>query len=74
MASDGKIYLASEDGDVFVVKAGPKYELLATNGVGEVMMATPAISDGLVIVRGLKHVFAFGEPAPAKGKVAKARK
>ncbi|MEA2205767.1 MAG: hypothetical protein QOE77_2543 [Blastocatellia bacterium] len=69
VASDGKIYLSSEDGDVFVVKAGAKYELLATNNVGEVMMATPAISDGLLIVRGHNHVFAFGEPA--KGKVAK---
>ena len=66
VASDGKIYLSSEDGEVFVVKAGPKHELLATNNVGEVMMATPAISDGLVIVRGINHVFAFGEPAPAK--------
>ena len=67
VASDGKIYLSSEDGDVFVVKAGAKHELLATNAVGEVMMATPAISDGLVIVRGINHVFAFGEPAaPAK--------
>ena len=64
VASDGKIYLSSEDGDVFVVKAGPKYELLATNPVGEVMIATPAISDGLVIVRGIHHVFAFGEFAP----------
>ena len=68
VASDGKLYLSSEDGDVFVVKTGPKYELLATNPVGEVMMATPAISDGLVIVRGLKHVFAFGEPAAPKSK------
>lgn len=71
VASDGKIYLSSEDGDIFVVKAGPKYELLATNPVGEVMMATPAISGGLVIVRGLKHVFAFGPAAPATAKVAK---
>jgi outer membrane protein assembly factor BamB len=70
VASDGKIYLASEDGDIFVVKTGPKYELLATNGVGEVMMATPAISDGLLIVRGINHLFAFGEPAAAK-KIAK---
>ena len=66
VASDGKLYLSSEDGDVFVVKAGAKYELLATNPVGEVMMATPAISDGLVIVRALKHVFAFGDSATAK--------
>lgn len=60
VASDGKIYFSSEDGDVFVVKAGPKYELLAKNSVGEVMMATPAISDGLVIVRTVSHLFAFG--------------
>lgn len=69
IASDGKIYLSSEDGDIFVVKAGPKYELLATNPVGEVMMATPAISEGLIIVRGVNHVFAFGE-APAKANAA----
>jgi outer membrane protein assembly factor BamB len=60
VASDGKIYMFSEDGDVFVVKSGPKYELLSKNPVGEVMMASPAISDGLIIVRGIKHVFAFG--------------
>ncbi len=71
VASDGKIYLSSEDGEVFVVKAGPKYELLATNPVGQVMMATPAISDGLVIVRGVSHLFAFGETPDAKAKSTK---
>jgi outer membrane protein assembly factor BamB len=68
VAADGKIYLSSEDGEVFVVKAGPKYELLATNRVGEVMMATPAISDGLVIIRAHNHVFAFGDGTTAKNK------
>jgi hypothetical protein len=58
VAGDGKLYVASEDGDVFVMKAGPKPELLATNPMGEVLMATPALSDGLVIIRGLKHLFA----------------
>jgi outer membrane protein assembly factor BamB len=72
VASDGKIYLSSEDGDVFVVKAGPKYELLATNPVGEVMMATPAINSGKVIVRGVNHLFAFGESS-ATTKTAKIR-
>ena len=71
VASDGKIYLASEDGDVFVVKAGPKYELLAKNPVGEVMMATPAISDGLVIVRTISHLFAFGETPVLNNKSGK---
>lgn len=61
VASDGKIYMASEDGDVFVVKAGPKYELLSKNPVGEVMMATPAISDGVVIVRTVSHLYAFAD-------------
>ncbi|OLD22136.1 MAG: hypothetical protein AUJ01_00940 [Acidobacteria bacterium 13_1_40CM_3_65_5] len=59
VAGDGKIYLTSEDGDVFVVKAGPKYELLATNHMGQVVMATPAISDGILIIRGLKDLFAI---------------
>ena len=59
VAGDGKIYLTSEDGDVFVVKAGPKYELLATNHMGQVVMATPAISDGILIVRGLKDLVAI---------------
>lgn len=63
VAADGKIYATSEDGDVFVVKAGPVYELLAKNPVGEVLMATPAISDGLLIFRGLKHVIAIKGPA-----------
>ena len=66
VAADGKIYLSSEDGDVFVVKAGPTYELLATNSIGEVVMATPAISDGVIIIRGLKDVFAIGQPTATK--------
>jgi outer membrane protein assembly factor BamB len=60
VAADGKLYLASEDGDMFVVKAGPKFELLAKNPMGQVIMATPAISNGVIIVRGLKDVFAVG--------------
>lgn len=59
VAADGRLYLASEDGEVHVVKAGESYELLATNVVGEMVMATPALADGMLIVRGLKHVFAF---------------
>ncbi|MET0556079.1 MAG: PQQ-binding-like beta-propeller repeat protein [Vicinamibacteria bacterium] len=60
VAADGKIYLTGEDGDVFVVKAGRKPEWLATNPMGEVLMATPAISDGVLYVRGMSHLFAIG--------------
>jgi outer membrane protein assembly factor BamB len=57
--ADGKLYFPSEDGDIFVVKAGAKYELLATNPMGEVLMATPAISNGTIFVRGEHSVFAI---------------
>src|SRR5207247_5621091 len=43
VAADGKLYLSSEDGDVYVIRTGPKYEQLAKNTVGEVVIATPAI-------------------------------
>jgi outer membrane protein assembly factor BamB len=59
VAGDGKVYLPSEDGDIYVVKAGNTYELLTQNSVGEVVMASPAISDGILIVRGMQHVFAI---------------
>lgn len=60
VASDGKIYLPSEDGDMFVVKAGPKFELLGTNRIGQALMATPAISGGMLFVRAERDLFAIG--------------
>jgi outer membrane protein assembly factor BamB len=61
VAADGKLYLSGEDGDVFVVKAGPQFELLATNPMGELLMATPAISSGMLFVRAQHHLFAIGQ-------------
>ncbi len=58
IAGDGRIYLTSEDGDIFVVRAGPEYELLATNRMGEVCLATPAISEGQLFIRTTGHLFA----------------
>ena len=68
VAADGKVYLASEDGDVFVLRAGAAYELLATNPMGEPLMATPAISDGMLIIRSQGHVYAIGERTAAVKK------
>jgi len=45
---------------MFVVKAGPKFEVLANNSLGEPLMATPAISDGKMFVRSQQHLFAIG--------------
>ena len=60
VASDGKIYLPSEDGDIFMVKAGPQFELLGANHMGQLLMATPAISDGMMFVRTEHDLFAIG--------------
>jgi outer membrane protein assembly factor BamB len=51
ISAGGRIYLASEDGDVFVVRAGRTFELLATNRMGEVTMATPAVAGDTLLVR-----------------------
>lgn len=61
VAADGKIYFTSEKGNVYVVKAGTEYELLATNPLGEICMATPAISKGMMIFRTQAHVMAVGK-------------
>jgi len=63
VAADGKLYLPSEDGDVLVVKAGPSFALLGRNPMGQPLMATPAISGRLLLVRGERDLFAIGSPA-----------
>lgn len=60
VAFDGKILLTSEDGDTFVVKAGPKHEIIATNSVGEPVYASPAVADGKIFIRAEKNLYAIG--------------
>jgi outer membrane protein assembly factor BamB len=57
IAFEGKILLTSEDGDTFVIKAGPKHEILATNSVGEPVYASPAVADGKIFIRGEKNIY-----------------
>lgn len=61
VAGNGHLYFASEDGEVHVVKAGPQYKLIASNPMNEAMMATPAIADNMLIIRGQHHVFGVAE-------------
>jgi outer membrane protein assembly factor BamB len=63
VAAAGRVYLASEDGDLFVVRAGRTYELLATNRLGEITMATPAIAGPTLIVRTRTGLIAFRDSA-----------
>jgi len=59
IVSDGRIYLVSEDGAVFVVRAGREFQSLARNDMGEPLMASPAVSEGTLFVRGARHLFAI---------------
>ena len=59
VAADGKLYFTSEEGDVIVVRAGPEYVELARNELGEIHMATPAISEGVLYFRTRGHLVAI---------------
>jgi outer membrane protein assembly factor BamB len=61
VSASGKLYYSSEDGDVYVLKAGPKFEVLAVNSLGETCMATPAISEGALYFRTREHLVAIAE-------------
>ena len=58
VASNGHIYYTSEEGDVYVLKAGATFEQVAVNPLGEVAMATPAISEGVMFFRTRNHLVA----------------
>jgi outer membrane protein assembly factor BamB len=60
IAGDGRVYIPSEDGDVYVIEAGPEYKVLAVNPMNDVVMATPAIAPGMLIVRTQRFVYGVG--------------
>ena len=57
VAFGGKILVTSEDGNTFVIKAGPAFEVLATNSVDEPVWASLALARGMVFIRGERHLF-----------------
>jgi outer membrane protein assembly factor BamB len=61
VANDGKIYIAGEDGQVIVVKAGPTFERIATNDMGASVLASPAISDAKLLIRTASQLVAIGK-------------
>jgi hypothetical protein len=60
VGADGRLYFAGEDGDVRVVKAGPRYQLLADNKMKDPCMATPAISNGMIFIRTQHWLYGIG--------------
>jgi outer membrane protein assembly factor BamB len=60
VAGDGKVFIASHNGVVAVLKAGGEQELLAANALDEEIFATPAIVDGHLYVRTVAALYCFG--------------
>jgi outer membrane protein assembly factor BamB len=61
IAGDGKVYMTSETGETFVLRAGRKPEVLATNDIGERLIASPAIAGGRIFLRSDGTLFAIGK-------------
>jgi outer membrane protein assembly factor BamB len=62
VAAGERIYFTAEDGRVHVIKAGPEFESLAENDLGESCLSTPALSGGTIFFRTRGHLIAIGEP------------
>ena len=57
VAYEDNLLLSSEDGDVFVIKAGPKHDAVRTNSLDEPIYASPAIASGAIFIRTAKHLY-----------------
>ena len=61
VAADGRIYTISEEGEVFIIEAGPSYQLINSIPLGEITLATPAIVDGMIIFRTTGHLIGISK-------------
>jgi len=68
VGADGRVYLAGADGNVLVIRHGPKFEVLATNTLNDGFMASPALADNEIYLRGNKFLYCISEQAASPGK------
>lgn len=61
--ADGKIYVVSEEGLTTVLKAGPKFEVLAENDLADQCLSSPAISGGQIFLRTAQYLYCVGKQA-----------
>ena len=66
VAAAGRIYLPSEDGVMFVVRAGRRFELLARNDMQEMLLASPAVIGDTMLVRTRSHLVALRAAPPRR--------
>jgi len=63
-----KVFCLSEDGDTFVVQAGPKFKLLGKNSLGEMTLSTPALTKDSLIIRTETKLYRIREGGPTAKK------
>lgn len=61
VAADGKLFFTNDEGETFVLRAGPTFELLHVNRIGERTLASPALVDGRWYIRTDRHLYAIGK-------------
>ena len=61
-AYNGKVFAMSEDGDTYVIQAGPEFKVLGRNSLSEMTLATPAVANGSLIVRTASKLYRIGRP------------
>jgi outer membrane protein assembly factor BamB len=61
VAAGNRLYITNEEGHTYVLALGREYKVLGENDLGETVMASPAISEGRLFIRGRNHLFALGE-------------
>lgn len=66
--ADSKLYITNEDGLTTVIKAGPKFEVLAENALNDYCLSSPAISDSQIFIRTSQHLFCIGNAAAGRAK------
>ena len=59
----GLLYVANEAGKTYVLRAGPAFEVVATNDLGDGVLATPAVSRGQLFIRTSRHLYCIAAPA-----------
>lgn len=64
IAVDGKLLIPCESGEIYILRGTPGYEILGKREMQEVLMATPAVSDGLLVIRTIGHLIGIAQPGP----------
>jgi outer membrane protein assembly factor BamB len=63
VAVDGKVFFTNDDGETFVIRAGPKFELMHVNRMDDRILASPALLDGRWYIRTASRLVAIGRPS-----------